>query len=278
MSTGLTLSTEKKNFALAVSKAGSISKMPNDITKSLYMADAVNELRTVMRGEEIANVLIDLQNTGVGFKTDKADVGYPINVLVDCAIEALSMGLYLHGNEWNIIGSNCYPAQRGFERLLREHCAKFSIKRHFKNHIPKFIEKKGNQSVFEVQIDVSWKTLQMEKRETEILKWHLVGLTNDQVIGKAKKRAFQWLYNELTNNALPIDDEGDFDVIDGGDLIPSESGELVLSPEVLAELKQSLMIVATEEAEYLKTVGVDSLEKVQLEKAMQLINHVKANA
>ena len=207
------LSKDKEKFSLAVQEAGEVARMNNDITKSLYMADAVNQLRRVMQSKEIAEVIQNLQNSSVGFKTDRLN-GYDVNTTVDCAIEALSMGLFLHGNEWNIIGGNCYPAQRGFERLLREYCSLNNIKRYFTNRIPKLIEPRGKQNVYEVVYDIVWQRLGQEKESTT-LKWHLVGMTHDQVIGKAKKRAYQWLYNELTNNALPIDDEGDFDIIEG---------------------------------------------------------------
>lgn len=206
----LALTEQREKFAVAVQEAGEVARMNNDITKSLYMADAVNQLRIVMKSDEISNVLSSMQNSSVGFKTDRQS-GYQKEVLVDCAIEALSMGLFLHGNEFNIIGGNCYPAQRGFERLLREYCITHNIKRQFINRIPKFVEQRGKQNVFEVTYDVIWKKPNEEKEST-VLKWHLVGMTHDQVIGKAKKRAYQWLYNELSNNSLPLDDEGDFDI------------------------------------------------------------------
>ena len=37
-------------------------------------------------------------------------------------------------------------------------------------------------------------------------------MTTDQVKGKAEKRAFQWLYNELSDNYLSLD-ESDEDVV-----------------------------------------------------------------
>jgi hypothetical protein len=278
MSTEIALSKNQNDFVLAVRRAGQIANMPNDIIKSMQMAGALNELRSTLDNPEITKILGDLQNSALGFKTDKKDTGYPAKTLIDSALQALTMGLNLHGNEWNIIAGNCYPAQAGFDRLLREHCNRSGTNRHFTFRIPKFLEKKGQaQSVFEVTAEVYWKTPDMMEKKKEVLQWHLVGMTHDQVLGKAKKRAYQWLYNELTNNSLPLSPLDEGDIIDGGDAVITDDG-VKLTGDRLAELKQAILIIGDTEETYCEKAGIKNIEDATIEMADQLIQHVKENA
>lgn len=266
MSTTVATQTQQ-NLVVAVNKAAEIANMPNDITKSLAMAGAINELRTLISTPEIIKILTDMQNTKLGFLTDRKDTGYPDKILIDCALQALSMGLNIHNNEFNIISGHCYPAQAGFDRLLREYCQKHKVKRQIINEIPKFIEAKGKQSVFEVKFTINWKR-GIEDKETSIQKWHVVGTSIDQALGKGLKRAYQWLYNELSNNSLPMDSEDDFD-IDGGDF--SESKSDPVSDVVVGLIRDGLESNNMNEADYCKKAGIEKLEDIDPNKANQLL-------
>jgi len=266
MSTELLTQTQQ-NLVLAVNKASEIACMPNDITKSLAMAGAINELRNLLNVPEVTKVLEDMQNTKLGFLTDRKDNGYPKNVLVDCALQALSMGLNIHGNEFNVIAGHCYPAQAGFDRLLREYCQKNRIKRQIQNEIPRFIEDKGKQSVFEVKFTIIYER-PTEDKVVSIQKWHVVGTSIDQALGKGLKRAYQWLYNELSNNSLPLDSEDDFD-IDGGEFTASKSEPV--SEVVVGLIRDGLETKKMNEADYCKKAGIDKLEDINPDKANQLL-------
>ena len=68
---------------------------------------------------EVVVGLRALQNTAIGFKTDKRD-GYADNVLVACACMALGDGLSLTGNQWNIISGQYFVAKEGWRAKLKK--------------------------------------------------------------------------------------------------------------------------------------------------------------
>ena len=68
---------------------------------------------------EVVVGLRALQNTAIGFKTDKRD-GYGDNVLVACACMALGDGLSLTGNQWNIISGQYFVAKDGWRAKLKK--------------------------------------------------------------------------------------------------------------------------------------------------------------
>ena len=68
---------------------------------------------------EVVIALRALQNTAIGFKTDKRD-GYGDSVLVACACMALGDGLSLTGNQWNIISGQYFVAKDGWRAKLKK--------------------------------------------------------------------------------------------------------------------------------------------------------------
>lgn len=89
------------------------------IAQQLRMARGIAELRRVLTPQMMQDIM-SLQNSALGFKTDKPDGGYSVEVVRDVAIEALLRGARMVGNEVNIIGGNFYAAKGFFVRKLRE--------------------------------------------------------------------------------------------------------------------------------------------------------------
>ena len=206
---------EEQEIALveAVNKCHLASSMKNDTIKSLKLAAGVDQLKKVLLQPEIQNLIMGFQNNAIGFLTDRKASGYPANIVINSVIEALGAGAYLHGNEFNIIASRCYFAQSFFVRKVREYCTEHKIKRHF-SYTSKKTGNEGKQFRWEVKATIVWKLPKEEEKQTTNETYNLVGMSEDQVIGKAVKRAHQWLYNELTNNNFVCvpDDSFDFDM------------------------------------------------------------------
>lgn len=206
--------TQERSLITAVDKCHLISEMKNNTLKSLRLAQGQAQLNEVLNVPEIADMIMFFQNSPLGFLTDQKKDGYSQEIVILAAQEALTAGAYLHGNEFNIIAMRCYFAQSFFVRKVREYCSKNLIKRRFVYDC-KYIEPSGKQKKYRVQAKILWTFPEQDQME-QIEAYNLVGVTEDQVIGKAKKRAHQWLYNELTdNNYLLAPDEADtFDMKD----------------------------------------------------------------
>jgi len=88
------------------------------IPRAFALAEGVQALRQAV--EPLLPSILPLMNSRLGFLTDKRGPTYPVDVVRDCVVEALCRGLNLIGNEWNIIGGNCYTTKEGYERLVGE--------------------------------------------------------------------------------------------------------------------------------------------------------------
>jgi len=89
--------------------------------RALATADGIRSLRRALSAQ-IMEVIMDLQGTGLGFKTDKDSTGgYPVEVVRECLIEATLRGAMPVNNEWNIISSRPYLSLNYFKRALREY-------------------------------------------------------------------------------------------------------------------------------------------------------------
>ncbi|MCP4751105.1 MAG: hypothetical protein GY866_09440, partial [Proteobacteria bacterium] len=113
----------------AIEKVLNESAMMNSDTtghmlQSFKRANLLIELRTFFDNEDVKKLVKAMQNTTIGFLTDRPPGGkkeqYEWNVVKDCCIEALLSGYHLDGNEFNIISSKTYPAKNGLHRKIIE--------------------------------------------------------------------------------------------------------------------------------------------------------------
>lgn len=107
-----------------------------DIVSALDTAQYIAELRELFDVPQIKDRIVALQDTPIGFRTDKDprqkkkgpdgkksdeyNTPYAYPVVRDCAIEATLRGLQMVGNQWNIISYRCYVTKEGFEALIRK--------------------------------------------------------------------------------------------------------------------------------------------------------------
>lgn len=89
------------------------------IKRAIVLAAGIQALRTALSDDVVQKLIMPLQSTSLGFRTDKDDKGgYPIAVVRDCAIEALLRGFQIVGNEMNIIAGRPYYTKEAFERRV----------------------------------------------------------------------------------------------------------------------------------------------------------------
>ena len=85
---------------------------PNGLIRMAATANAIARLRSMLP-DDVVGYFMPLQNTRIGFKTDRKE-GYPVPVVRECLIEALLHGLQPIGNEFNIIADGMYTTKEGF--------------------------------------------------------------------------------------------------------------------------------------------------------------------
>jgi len=101
-------------------KAIALSQVPA-MKKAIVMAQAVRQLREYLTDERMRSIM-DLQGTSLGFRTDRdRQNGYNMDVVRECALEAMIRGVMPVGNEFNIIAGRMYITREGFTRLVREY-------------------------------------------------------------------------------------------------------------------------------------------------------------
>lgn len=106
----------------------------NNMIAAVKSAKAIQSLRLYFDDPGIKSAVVALQDSPLGFRTDKdptvkrknKDGSYTFNnpydyeVVKEAVIEALLRGLQLVGNQFNIIAGRFYCTKEGFEALIRE--------------------------------------------------------------------------------------------------------------------------------------------------------------
>lgn len=93
------------------------------LKRAMLMARAVDELRKAIT-PEIMRMVMKLQNTRLGFRTDRGPGAnkppYTEDVVRECLIDALLNGVFPIGNEYNIISGQLYITKEGYQRKVKE--------------------------------------------------------------------------------------------------------------------------------------------------------------
>jgi hypothetical protein len=226
MTEEIQLRESDQKLMLAVDSCIMAREHKSHVIQALELARGVTQLKQVLAMPEVYTGIESLMNDHIGFVTDKNPAKmiqnkktgdweptkpYPKEVVISCVAEALSLGLYLHNNEFNIISGRCYPAQAGFKRMLSDFKKKTGTQTEV---IPGVPQKSGPGYLCTCK--VAW-TLQGKPREERELSWNISAFSSDAALGKVSKRAHQWLFNELTENnwssELDYLDEGESDPV-----------------------------------------------------------------
>ena len=202
---------ELESSTRLASAAFSAATGSNSITAAIELAQGIEELRNLFSRPEIQARVQALQDTALGFRTDKdpnvlnrktnqPNKPYPYEVVKDAVIEALLRGLQLVGNQFNIIAGRFYCTKEGFESLIRSQPAVTNFK--LKIGVPQ--AKNGGVVV---QCSATWKQGgEAADLEAEIPVKSNDSSTADQLIGKATRKFLSRCYQQMTGNTMPDGD------------------------------------------------------------------------
>jgi hypothetical protein len=166
-----------------------------ELQKAVNMAYGVQKLKDFfLKSEELQKVVNHLAGTMLGFKTDKK---YLPDIVTENCIIALLSGYRLHGNEFNIIANNFYPAKAGKFRKIIETPGLSNFRE--KIGMPKI---DGKQAIMEVS--ATWK-LNGNKDEFggEVIVKIFQGSDIDSTIGKAQSKLYSRVLTQLTGTFVP---------------------------------------------------------------------------
>jgi hypothetical protein len=203
------LTAFESNLVDAAQECEIARQQENHTVQALKLAQGLSSLKKALMQPEVLSIIKELMNTPTGFVTDKdpskkvknkqngnweSPTPYSDSVVVECVADAMSKGLTIHNNEFNIIVGRMYPAQAGFTRKLAEFKRQHRIKAGYMPSIP---QKRGAAYFCEA---VAWWQKEGEDRQEETISWNLAAFSEDAALGKVKKRANEWLFNELSGN------------------------------------------------------------------------------
>jgi hypothetical protein len=184
----------------------------NEAVKALIVARAVKQFKGLLSDTVMADIM-ELQNSPLGFKTDKArDGGYPVAVVRDCVVQAFMRGLRVTGNEINIIAGNLYVTKEGFERLLSELPGLTNLK--IQIGVPStseggaLVPARAEWLMDGIKDSITWEREDTADYRIPIRVNSAMGI--DAIVGKAKSKVLRNIYARISGTRLLADgDDGD---------------------------------------------------------------------
>lgn len=202
-----TIVAAKEKFEVALRDASAID-IVNNFGAAFNAARVITLLREALTDEVMVKVFMPLMNTKVGFRTDrdgkpdksgKVKSLYDIATVRDAIIDAAIIGLLPTGNQFNIISGTMYPTKEGYTVLLKKIGAKYIIDvQQDRSQNPAFAE-------FPCKISYSYNGEKNSLTVVATVRRDQYS-SNDQLRGKAERRAKKALYEYLTGT-----DYGDAD-------------------------------------------------------------------
>lgn len=205
----LDLAQAQKKFELACHEAGKLQLIDN-YGSAFSASTVVLTLREALTDEIMSKVFMPLMNTTIGFRTDKdpkrprwnsktnkteTPVPYTIEIVRDCIIDAVALGLQPTGNQFNIISERMYPTKEGYTHVLRKLVSDASYTIGFP--IKEEQSAGGTYVVIPACVDYTWRG---EKKQLKINAYLRKdnGSTVDNLRGKAERRLKKQLFENLT--------------------------------------------------------------------------------
>ena len=210
-----TVAAAKEQFELACKEAQGL-QIVNNFGAAFTAVNVVSLLRSALTDEVIDTVFMPLMNTKIGFLTDRngrpnsrgqVKPLYTREIVRDCVIDAVAIGLLPTGNQFNIIAERMYPTKEGYTALLRKLGVKYFIEVSY--------DKSQTQGFAEIPCKISY------QYEGEKNGFSIVATVKkddysspDQLRGKAERRAKKALYEYITGCDFGDADEENSRVVD----------------------------------------------------------------
>lgn len=194
-----TILAAKEKFELACKDASALQIISN-FGAAFIAVNVIALLREALTDEVMDKVFMPLMNTKVGFLTDRNGrpnkKGYtaPLytrDVVRDCIIDGVTIGLLPTGNQFNIIAERMYPTKEGYTSLLRKLGVKYFIDTSY--------DKGQAQGFAEIPCKINYE-YNGEKNGFTIIATVKKDdySSHDQLRGKAERKAKKALYEYIT--------------------------------------------------------------------------------
>ena len=186
----------KNEVAIQLNQAvGSVLNQTNLVgfEKAYATAKSIEVLKGLLTPEYM-NPILQLQGNRLGFKTDKdKSGGYSVEIVKNCLIEAVLMGLQPYGNEFNIIAGNTYPTKEGLGRVLANWNG---LEYTLVCSVPK-PQQDGKTAI--VDVNLKW-TINGKKHEQLVpIAIKMDSYTSvDALVGKATRKGRAWLLSTIS--------------------------------------------------------------------------------
>lgn len=198
----------------------------NEAVKALIVARSVKQFKSLL-SDAVMTDIMELQNSPLGFRTDKKDGGYRMDVVRDCVVQAFMRGLRVTGNEINIIAGNLYVTKEGFERLLSELDGLVNLKIQIGVPVTSeggaLVPARAEWVYHGVADGIVWEKEANADYRIPIRVNSAMGI--DAIIGKAKSKVLRNIYARATGTRLAATEDVD-DAIDAVATEVVEDGKL----------------------------------------------------
>lgn len=194
-----TVVAAKQQFELACKEAQGLQIISN-FGAAFQAVNVVSLLKQALTDEVMDAVFMPLMNTKIGFLTDRngrpnsrgqIKPTYSREIVRDCVIDAVTIGLMPTGNQFNIIAERMYPTKEGYTALLRKLGVKYFIEVSY--------DKSQTKGFAEIPCKISY-NYDGEKNGFSIVATVKKDdySSPDQLRGKAERRAKKALYEYIT--------------------------------------------------------------------------------
>lgn len=180
------LDTAASNKALTVA---------SQFRRAFATANAVAQLKALLTPQVMAPIM-NLQNSALGFMTDRREGGYELSIVKECLIDAVLSGVSPVGNEFNIIAGRAYITKNGMKhKLMQIDGLAYTMT----PGIPKMAGEGGAAIIMAIDWTYKGKT---EHKDLALAVRINKGMGTDAIIGKATRKAAAWLYETVTGQTV----------------------------------------------------------------------------
>lgn len=189
--------------------------------QAIRMATGIREMRLALSDDFVKHALMPLMGTSLGFLADRPSVKEPtpygLDVVRECAIEAMIRGLNVVGNEFNIISGRCYGTKNGYARLVQEFPGLTDLV--MQPGVPQYAGDKGALVPFTATWRLNGKPMSIECQQTKdgpdqrIPVKVNAGMGADAILGKAERKMLFRIYQRVNGSSFgategEVGDEG----------------------------------------------------------------------
>ena len=179
--------------------------MTSQFKKMFCLGACMAELKNLLT-PKVMEPIMALKNSAIGFMTDEKTRGYDydVDVVRNAIIEAAVNGVSVCGNEFNIISGRFYLTKNGLKHKLRDI---YGLSKNVTPGLPQ-ISKDGSGAAVVMHIEWTYQGKTQAKDIPFAVRINK-GMGVDGILGKATRKAYAWLYEEVTGNNVSEGDATD---------------------------------------------------------------------